>query len=95
MGKTGPGADPDTERGDDMAFETLLVEQDGGLAIVTLNRPRQLNALNRTMVRELDELAGRFEAGFHDARSPRVVIFTGAGDRAFMAGADITEFQRA
>jgi enoyl-CoA hydratase len=76
-----------------MAFETLLVEQDGGLAIVTLNRPRQLNALNRAMVRELDELAGRFEAGFQDARSPRVVIFTGAGDRAFMAGADITEFQ--
>ena len=76
-----------------MAFETLLVEEEGGLAIVTLNRPRQLNALNRAMVRELDELAARFEAGFHDARSPRVVIFTGAGDRAFMAGADITEFQ--
>ena len=76
-----------------MALETLLVEEDGGLAIITLNRPRQLNALNRTMVRELDELAARFEAGFHDARSPRVVIVTGAGDRAFMAGADITEFQ--
>jgi enoyl-CoA hydratase len=76
-----------------MAFETLLVEHDGGLATVTLNRPRQLNALNGTMVRELDELAARFEAGFHDARSPRVVIVTGAGDRAFMAGADITEFQ--
>jgi enoyl-CoA hydratase len=77
----------------DMAFETLLVEHDGGLAIVTLNRPRQLNALNGTMVRELDALAARFEAGFHETRSPRVVIFTGAGDRAFMAGADITEFQ--
>jgi enoyl-CoA hydratase len=86
-----PTPTPGKER--NMVLETLLVEQEGGLAIVTLNRPRQLNALDRTMVRELDELAARFEAGFHDTRSPRVVIFTGAGDRAFMAGADITEFQ--
>ncbi len=76
-----------------MAFETIEVEQDGALAIVRLNRPKQLNAINRAMVAELDELAGRFEAGFHAERSPRVVIFTGAGDRAFLAGADIGEFQ--
>jgi enoyl-CoA hydratase len=72
-----------------MAFETLLVERDGGLVVVTLNRPKQLNAINRPMIRELDALAADLEG---DATA-RVVVFTGAGDRAFLAGADITEFQ--
>jgi enoyl-CoA hydratase len=72
-----------------MAFETLLVAREGGLVTVTLNRPRQLNAINRVMARELDALAGDLET---DA-SARVVVVTGAGDRAFLAGADITEFQ--
>lgn len=72
-----------------MTFETLLVERDGMLVTVTLNRPKQLNAINRTMVRELDELASALEAD----GGVRVVIFTGAGDRAFLAGADISEFQ--
>jgi enoyl-CoA hydratase len=76
-----------------MAPETLLVARDGHVLTVTLNRPRQLNAINRTMVRELDDLAAELEAGFRAERSPRVVIFTGAGDRAFLAGADIGEFQ--
>jgi enoyl-CoA hydratase len=73
-----------------MAFETLLVERerDGMLVVVTLNRPRQLNAINGTMVRELDELCAGLET---DARA-RVVILTGAGERAFLAGADIGEF---
>jgi enoyl-CoA hydratase len=73
-----------------MAFETLLVERerDGMLVVVTLNRPKQLNAINRTMVRELDELCARLEG---DAAA-RVVLFTGAGERAFLAGADIGEF---
>jgi len=72
-----------------MTFETLLVEQDGGLVTATLNRPKQLNAINATMVRELDALAARLETD----PGARVVIFTGAGDRAFLAGADISEFQ--
>jgi enoyl-CoA hydratase len=72
-----------------MAFETLLVARDGGLTLVTLNRPKQLNAINRTMVRELDELAASLEVD----GTARVVVFTGAGDRAFLAGADIGEFQ--
>jgi enoyl-CoA hydratase len=73
-----------------MALETLLVERerDDQLVIVTLNRPRQLNAINRTMVRELDELCAGLET---DPRA-RVVVFTGAGGRAFLAGADIGEF---
>jgi enoyl-CoA hydratase len=72
-----------------MTFETLLVTRDGALVTVTLNRPRQLNAINATMVRELDQLA----AGLEIDGTAHVVIFTGAGDRAFLAGADIGEFQ--
>ena len=72
-----------------MTRETLLVDQDGAIVTVTLNRPQQLNAINRTMVRELDDVARSLE----EDRSARVVVFTGAGDRAFLAGADIAEFQ--
>ena len=72
-----------------MTFETLRVDPDGPLITVTLNRRKQLNAINRVMVRELDELMATLEGD----RAARVVIFTGAGDRAFLAGADIAEFQ--
>jgi len=75
-----------------MAFETLLVEREGAVVTVTLNRPKQLNAINRTMVRELDELAAGLETEPPGDGGARVVIFTGAGDRAFLAGADISEF---
>jgi enoyl-CoA hydratase len=73
-----------------MAFETLLVERerDGMLVMVTLNRPKQLNAINGTVVRELDALCAELES---DVRA-RVVLLTGAGERAFVAGADIGEF---
>ncbi|MBI2469160.1 MAG: enoyl-CoA hydratase/isomerase family protein [Candidatus Rokubacteria bacterium] len=72
-----------------MPFETLLIDRDGAIVTVTLNRPKQLNAINATMVRELDELA----AGLETDAGARVVIFTGAGERAFVAGADISGFQ--
>ena len=72
-----------------MAFETLLVDREGKIVTVTLNRPKQLNAINLAMMRELDEVA----AGLEDDADARVVIFTGAGDRAFLAGADISGFQ--
>ena len=66
------------------AYETLLVELDRGVALVTLNRPDQLNAFNRQMTGDLfDALAG-VEAD----ESVRAVVVTGAG-RAFSAGADI------
>jgi enoyl-CoA hydratase len=73
-----------------MAFETLLVERerDGMLVVVTFNRPKQLNAINAIVVRELDELCDALET---DAAA-RVILFTGAGDRAFVAGADIRDF---
>jgi enoyl-CoA hydratase len=70
-------------------MDTLLVERDGGLVTVTFNRPKQLNAIDRIMVRELDDLAAALETD----PGARVIVLTGAGDRAFLAGADIGEFQ--
>ena len=68
-------------------METILLERDGPVATITLNRPNVLNALNRTM---LDELAAAFtELDGDDAL--RAVILTGAGAKAFAAGADIGE----
>src|SRR3989442_14502284 len=70
-----------------MPFDNLLVERDGAIAIVTFNRPKVLNALN---VHTLDELRRAILDLKHDERV-RVVILTGAGDKAFVAGADINE----
>jgi enoyl-CoA hydratase len=63
------------------------VEIDGGVAVVTMNRPEALNAFNSE---QLDLLGAAFHALSQD-RAVRVVILTGAGDRAFAAGADIKE----
>src|ERR1700676_842842 len=70
-----------------MAYENLLYEKKDGIAYVTLNRPKVLNALNRKTVEELHH-------ALLDARgddSVRVLILTGAGEKAFVAGADIGE----
>jgi enoyl-CoA hydratase len=70
--------------------ETIGVERDGtdqAVAIVTLNRPHALNALNRAMLNELDRATAELAA---DERV-RAVVLTGAGDKAFAAGADIKE----
>lgn len=70
-----------------MTFETLLVEQHGAVLLVTLNRPQSLNALNGQMLTELSALI----AGAAADAGVRALVLTGAGDRAFVAGADITE----
>jgi enoyl-CoA hydratase len=70
-----------------MAYETILTERDGAVAVVTLNRPSVLNALNVLMIRELREAFAALEAD--DA--VRAIVLTGSGDRAFGAGADIAE----
>jgi enoyl-CoA hydratase len=72
-----------------MGFETIEISQDGGVTTVRLNRPKQLNALNRQVFRELDQVLDQL------ANDPavRVLVITGAGDRAFAAGADIREFE--
>ena len=73
------------------AFETLLFEKAGPTARITLNRPKVMNALSRQAVLELTRA---FEAARDDAQI-RGVIITGAGDRAFIAGADISEMASA
>jgi enoyl-CoA hydratase len=70
-----------------MPYETLIVERDHAVATVTLNRPKVLNALNQ---RTIDELAQAIDELDADA-AIRAIILTGAGDRAFVAGADINE----
>ena len=65
-------------------YETLLVELDRGVALVTLNRPERLNAFNRQMTDDLLDALGAFEAD----EAVRAVVVTGAG-RAFCAGADL------
>jgi enoyl-CoA hydratase len=66
-------------------FENILVTRDGAVATLTLNRPDKLNALNEALLGDLSRALTELEA---DA-SVRVVILTGAGDKAFAAGADI------
>jgi enoyl-CoA hydratase len=68
-------------------FENLLVSRDGAVATVTVNRPQVLNALN---AQTLDELARAVAVLGADA-GIRAVIVTGAGEKAFVAGADISE----
>ena len=70
-----------------MTFENITYEVDAPLAVITVNRPKRLNALNAQTVGELIAAATR---AAEDA-SVRVLILTGAGDKAFVAGADITE----
>lgn len=70
-----------------MALENVIVERDGAVAVVTINRPAVLNALNRATLAELDACLA--ELGGDDA--VRAVVLTGAGDKAFVAGADINE----
>ncbi len=70
-----------------MAYETILVETEDGVGIVTLNRPDTLNAMNRKLSGELHNAVKTFEA---DAAIGCIVI-TGSGERAFSAGGDIHE----
>jgi enoyl-CoA hydratase len=68
-----------------MDFDNLLYEREDFIVTLTINRPQTMNALNRET---LVELRAAFEAFQHD-QAARVLIITGAGDKAFVAGADI------
>ncbi len=71
-----------------MSYENLLLEKREQIAIVTVNRPKVMNALNEKTVEELGAI---FSELGNDAEV-KVVIITGAGEKAFIAGADISEF---
>src|ERR1041384_4254158 len=70
-----------------MAFDNLLVERDGAVTTITINRPKVLNALNTATIDELRRAILELKA---DA-DIRVAILTGAGEKSFVAGADINE----
>ena len=70
-----------------MAFENLLLDRDGAVAIVTINRPKVLNALNTPTMVEITTLMR--ELATDD--TVRAIILTGAGEKSFVAGADINE----
>jgi enoyl-CoA hydratase len=73
-----------------MAYETLLFEVRDGIAFLTINRPEKLNALNDQVVRELAQAADRIAV----EDTIKGAIITGAGPKAFVAGADIAELAR-
>lgn len=69
-------------------YENILVENNNGVATITINRPNQLNALNKDTIAEL-------HTALHEANiesSVKVIILTGSGEKSFVAGADIKEF---
>ncbi len=72
-----------------MEFKNLIVEIERPIAIVTVNRPKVLNALNLETVGELGAAYTMLEAN----PDVRAIIMTGSGEKAFVAGADITEFR--
>lgn len=72
-----------------MSDELLLTEKQAGVALVTINRPKALNSLNEAMFQALRE----FFAGVEADPDVRVVILTGAGEKAFVAGGDIAMMQ--
>jgi enoyl-CoA hydratase len=73
-----------------MTYENILLEKKNSIAYVTVNRPKVLNALNGAT---MDELGVAFNEIKTDA-SIRVAILTGAGEKAFVAGADIGELAK-
>jgi enoyl-CoA hydratase len=70
-----------------MDFENIIFEVKEGIATITFNRPKALNALNSALIEELS----RALDGVIDDEDIRVLVLTGAGDKAFIAGADIKE----
>src|SRR5258708_36557487 len=70
-----------------MAYEFIISERLDGVGFITLNRPDKLNALSFDLVSELDDAL----TGFEEDDAIKAVVITGAGERAFSAGADIHE----
>ena len=71
-----------------MEFNNILMDKNDNIAIVTINRPKQLNALNKETISNLSQSLSALQ----DDRNIKCVIITGSGEKAFVAGADIKEF---
>lgn len=71
-----------------MSYANILIQDAEGIRTITIDRPQQLNALNRATIDELDHALNDAD----DDGSVRVLIITGSGQKAFVAGADIKEF---
>ena len=69
-------------------YKNIIISQTDGIQIITINRPEQLNALNKVTIEELSNAIGEAEENI----SIGVIILTGAGEKSFVAGADIKEF---
>ncbi|RMA65899.1 enoyl-CoA hydratase/isomerase family protein [Ulvibacter antarcticus] len=71
-----------------MTFQNILSSRDNGITTITINRPSKLNALNKETIKELHKA---FKTADEDSKT-KVIIITGSGEKAFVAGADISEF---
>ena len=71
-----------------MIFENILVQKTAALAQITINRPKKLNALNKATIYELHKAFDGLESDLNI----KAIILTGSGEKAFVAGADISEF---
>jgi len=70
-----------------MEYTAITFSQDGAIGLLTLNRPQKVNALNRAMIEEIEDLLSRLYLD----RDIRVIIMTGAGEKGFCSGLDMTE----
>ncbi len=71
-----------------MEYQNLYIEEEDHIATITINRPKKLNALNKQTIAELHEAFKELD----EDKNIKVIIVTGSGDKAFVAGADISEF---
>jgi len=71
-----------------VSYETIRLERDGAVATVTIDRPEKMNALNATVRKELTDAVDRLA----EDDGTKVLILTGEGEKAFVAGADVEEF---
>ena len=71
-----------------MSYENILVHTENGIGTITINRPKKLNALNKATIQELHNAF----TTLNNDPSTKVIIITGSGEKAFVAGADISEF---
>ena len=71
-----------------MIFENILIQKTAALAQITINRPKKLNALNKATIHELHKAFDALESDVNI----KAIILTGSGEKAFVAGADISEF---